>query len=108
VFGQSKSKILKDTIDFLLEKVEQIGFKIKEIYLDRKLFTVEVINYLQEKQLPFIMSCVLRGRCGGIRNLFVGRKSYSTRYTMHSMGGEAAFQTHIVVKYYRVKYNRKG
>jgi len=54
-FGQSKSKILKDTIDFILEEVEQTGFKIKGLYLDRKFFTVEVINYLQEKQLPFIM-----------------------------------------------------
>jgi len=85
VFGQSKSKILKDTIDFLLEEVEQAGFKINGIYLGRQFFTVEVINYLQEKQLPFIMRCVLRGRCICIRNLFVGMKSNSTLYTMHSM-----------------------
>jgi len=39
---------------------------------------------------------------------FVWRKSCSTGYTMHSMDGEAAFQTHILVKYYRGKYNREG
>jgi len=27
---------------------------------------------------------------------------------MHSMGGESAFQTHIVVKYYRGEYNHEG
>jgi len=75
VFGQSKSKILKDTIDFLLEKVDQTGFKINGIYLGRQFFTVEVINYLQEKQLPFTLPRVLKGRSGGIRNLFFGRKS---------------------------------
>jgi len=29
-------------------------------------------------------------------------------YTMHNKDGEAAFQTPIVVKYYRGKCNRKG
>jgi len=53
-----------------------MGFKIKGLYLDREFFTVEVINYLQERNTPFIIPCVLRGRSGGIRNLFVGRKSY--------------------------------
>jgi len=51
-----------------------MGFKIKGLYLDREFFTVEVINYLQERNTPFIIPCVLRGRSGGIRNLFVGRK----------------------------------
>jgi len=78
-----KGESSKYTIDFLLDEVEQPGFKIKELYLDREFFTVEVMKYLHEKQLPFTMPCVLRGRCGGIRILFVGRKSYSTRYTMH-------------------------
>jgi len=54
------------------------------------------------------MPCVLRGRSGGIKNLFVGRKNYSTHYTMHSMDGEADFQSHILRKYYRMKYNREG
>ena len=103
-----KGESLTDTIDFLLEEVEQAGFKIKGLYLDRQFFTVEVINYLHEKQLPFIMPCVPRGRSGGIRNLFVGRKSYSAQYTMHSKDGEATFQTNIVVKYSKGKYKRKG
>jgi len=98
---------LTDTIDFLIKEVEQTGFKIKEIYLDREFFTVEVINYLPKGKY-LLPCCVLRGRCGSIRNLFVGRKSCSTEYTMHYMGGEAAFQTHILVKYYRWKYNREG
>jgi len=57
-----KGESSKGTIDFILDEVEQPGFKIKELYLNREFFTVEVINYLQETQLPFIMHCVLRGR----------------------------------------------
>jgi len=79
-----KGETLKDTIDFLIKEIESVGFKIKGIYLDREFFTVEVINYLQKRKTPFIMPCVMRGRSGGIRDLFIGRKSYSTQYTMHS------------------------
>ena len=103
-----QGETLKDTIDFLLEEVESIGFKIKGLYLDREFFTVDVINYLQERNTPFIIPCVKRGRSGGIRNLFVGRKSYSTEYTMRSGDGEATFTTHIMVKYSKDKYKSKG
>lgn len=103
-----KEETLKDTINFLLKEVESTGFKIKGLYMDREFFTVKVINYLQERKTPFIMPCVLRGRSGGIRNLFIGRKSYSTQYTMHSKNDEATFQVNIVVKYSKGKYKNKG
>jgi len=66
-----------------------------------------MITYLQEKANTFYHACVLRGRCGGIRNLFVGRKRCSTGYKMHCRDGESAFQTHILVKYSKGKYNHK-
>ncbi|MBM4241501.1 MAG: hypothetical protein FJ150_07580 [Euryarchaeota archaeon] len=66
---------LKDTINFLLKEIESVGLKIKGLYLDREFSTVEVINHLQEKQTPFIMPCIPRGRSGGIRNLFKGEKA---------------------------------
>jgi putative transposase len=99
---------LKDTIDFLIKEVRSSGVKIKSLYLDREFFTVKVIKYLQKKQVPFIIPCVLRGRSGGIRNLLTGRKSYSTTYTMHSKDDEATFQVNIVTKYSKGKYKRKG
>ena len=103
-----KGETLKDTIDFLIKEIESVGFKIKGIYLDREFFTVEVINYLQKRKTPFIMPCVMRGRSGGIRDLFIGRKSYSTQYTMHSKNGKATFQVNTVVKYSKDKYKTKG
>ena len=103
-----KGETLKDTIDFLIKEIETFGFKIKGLYLDREFFTVEVINYLQKRKTPFIIPCVIRGRSGGIRDLFIGRKSYSTQYTMHSKNGEVTFTIHIVVKYSKCKYKTKG
>lgn len=103
-----KNESLKDAIDFLTKEVKNSGLKIKGLYLDREFFTVEVMNYLQKRKIPFIIPCVLRGRSGGIRNLLIGRKSYSTHYTMRSKNDEVIFQANIVVKYSKGKYKRKG
>ena len=98
-----KGETLKDTLDFLIKEIESIGFKIKALYLDKEFFTVEVINYLQNRKTPFIIPCVKRGASGGIRNLLTGRKSYSAEYTMCSKENEATFQVNVVVKYSKGK-----
>ena len=98
-----KGETLKDTIDFLIKEIETNGFKIKALYLDKEFFTVKVINYLQNRKTPFIITCVKRGPSGGIRNLLKGRKSYSTEYTMRSKENEATFQVNVVVKYSKGK-----
>ncbi len=103
-----KGEKLTDVIDFLLCEVAGIGLKVRCLFLDREFYTIDVINYLQEREVPFIMPCVQRGRSGGIRNLLVGKKSYSTMYTMSSGGKQASFQTHVVVKYSKGKYRRIG
>jgi len=101
-----KGESVTDVIAFVLNEVEEAGFKVRGLYLDKQFFTVPVINYLQGMEIPFIIPCVPRGRSGGIRNLFGGKKSYSTQYTMHSKGKEATFQVNIVVKYSKGKYDR--
>jgi putative transposase len=103
-----KGETLKDTIDFLINEIESIGFRIKGLYLDKEFFTVEMINYLIHRKTPFIIPCVKRGPSGGIRKLFNGKKSYSTEYTMHSKENQATFQVNVVVKYSKGKYKRNG
>jgi putative transposase len=103
-----KEDTLKDTIDYLTNEIQNSGFKIKGLYLDREFYTVELINYLQNREIPFIIPCVKRGSSGGIRKLFKGRKSYFTNYTVCSKEDEATFQANVVVKYSNGKYGRKG
>ena len=103
-----KRDTLKDTVDFLIKEIESIGFKIKTLYLDREFYSVEVINYLIDRNTSFIMPVVKRGSKGGIRNLLKGNKSYSTEYTMRSKKNEATFQVNIVVKYSKGKYDWNG
>jgi putative transposase len=104
----TKEDTLKDTVDFLINEITTKGFKIKGLYLDKEFFTVEMINYLQNRKIPFIIPCVKRGRSGGIRKLFEGNQSYSTNYTMRSKDNEAKFQVNVLVKYSKGKYKQKG
>ena len=103
-----RGESLTGVIEFLLNEVADAGFSVKGLYLDRQFYTVDVINYLQDKKIPFIIPCALRGKGEGMRELFTGRKSYSTEYTARSRGKEATFQVNIVVKYSRGKYGRRS
>ena len=85
-----------------------MDLKLKHSCLDKEFFTVEVINYLQNRKTPFIIPCVKRGPSGGIRNLLKGRKNYSTEYTMLSKENKATFQVNVVIKYSKGKYGRNG
>jgi putative transposase len=53
-----KGETLNNTIDFLINEIKTNGFKIKALYLDREFYTVEVINYLINLKIPFIIPCV--------------------------------------------------
>jgi len=105
VKGIRKGETLKDTVDFLIKEIKTVGFKIKIVYLE-EFFTLNVINYLQNRKIHYIIPCVKRGSSGGIINLLTGRKSYSTEYTMRSKENESTFQVNVVVKYSKGKYNR--
>ena len=103
-----KCEKLTDVIDFLLGEASATGLKIQCLFLDREFYNIEVINHLKDRDIPFIMSCVRRGRSGGIRRLFVGKKSYSAEYTLRFGGKEATFPAHVVVKYSKGRYSAKG
>jgi putative transposase len=103
-----KGETLKDIINFLIKEIEDAGFKIRGLFLDREFYTVNMINYLLNRKIPFIIPCVNRGPSGGIRKLYNGRKSYSTEYTMRSKENESTFKVNIVVKYSKGKYKKEG
>lgn len=103
-----KGEKLTDVIAFLLAEVTGAGLKVGRLYLDREFHTIDVINHLQGRDIPFIIPCVVRGKTGGIRALLKGRKSYSTTYTMRSGEKEATFQVNVVARHYRGKWNRHG
>jgi hypothetical protein len=46
----------------LLDRIDELGLKIRCLLLDRAFFNVPVVELLQSRKLPFLMPVVIRGR----------------------------------------------
>jgi hypothetical protein len=46
----------------LLGRIQEIGLKIRCLLLDRGFFSVPVVQFLQQENLPFLMPVMIRGR----------------------------------------------
>jgi hypothetical protein len=46
----------------LLDRIDELGVKIRYLLLDRAFFNLPVVQFLQGRQLPFVMPVVIRGR----------------------------------------------
>jgi len=93
----------------LLNRGQQVGLRLKRLYLDRGFDNNGVVAYLKQQPFPTILPVTHRGRSGGTRKLLVGRKSYTTTYTRSSrIYGEQTFPVYIVCKYSRGRYGKHG
>jgi hypothetical protein len=46
----------------LLDRIDELGLKIRCVLLDRAFFNVPVVEFLQGRELPFLMPVMFRGR----------------------------------------------
>lgn len=68
----------------LLGRVAALGLHIRRLWLDRGYASIPVFHLLQQRGVPAIIACPIRGRSGGTRALCRGRGSYSTNHTFRS------------------------
>ena len=74
-----------DVLKNLLKYVRARGLRLRRLYADKGFCTVPVFKYLQRQRgLSAIIAVPRRGKRGGIRALFRGRKSYCTDYRFYS------------------------
>lgn len=106
----TKNMSLVFILDKFLKVIEQEGFRIKLLYLDKGFFQARVIKYLQVRKIPVIIPAVPRGRSGGIRKKFSTARSHRTRYTLRSWKYkcEVTFELYVIRKYCKNKYGRSG
>ena len=53
---------LKSVLIRLLNRVRELGVKVKYLTLDKEFYTVEILSFLQEHSYRFIVPIILRGR----------------------------------------------
>ncbi len=78
----SREEMLVEVVEALLDTVRDRGVEIACLFLDRGFYSIEVINCLKVRGIPFLMPVVSRGRSGGVRKLLEAKRSYTTTYTL--------------------------
>lgn len=89
----------KEVLKGLLEQVEAAHVPVGCLLLDKGFASIEVMQYLWEKDLCAIIACPIRGKKlpepGGTRALCQARKSYRTRYTFKN--GKTSFTASLAL-----------
>jgi hypothetical protein len=67
-----------DLLKRLLDRGDEVGLRLKRLYLDRGFDNNGVVDYLKDKPFPTILPLVVRGAKGGSRKLMTGGKSRQT------------------------------
>lgn len=70
-----------DILQFLLNRLQVLGFTIRVLYLDKGFASTAIMNHLKDRKQPAIIACPIRGKDGGTRALCHGRRSYMADYT---------------------------
>lgn len=105
----TKKEKAQDVLERLLHHSEQLGLRLKRLYLDRGFDNNGIVTYLKQKPFPTIIPLTIRGKQGGTRALMVGRKSRTTTYKrLSTIYDDQTLPLHIVCKYSKGKYKRQG
>lgn len=70
-----------ESLEFLLERLKQLGISSKVLYLDKGFASTPIIRFLTRRNQPAIIACPIRGKAKGIRALCQGSASYRTVHT---------------------------
>jgi hypothetical protein len=94
----------------LLDRIKELGLKIRCLLLDRAFFNVPVVEFLQGRQLPFLMPVMFRGRRPKKKRPFTGLhwiKRQPAGWYSHTLKNRKRQATVRVCVTYRTHKNRK-
>jgi len=93
----------------LLDRIQRLKIRVRRVYLDKGFCAIEVFRTLDRRGVSYVLPIPVRGRSGGVRNLFHGPCSYATTYTFSSAEvGTYTVQAVAVRRYTKGKYGRHG
>ncbi len=103
--GESMDQV----VDRLLDQARHLGLKLRRAYLDKGFCRHEVFSLLRQRRLPYLIPIPVKGKSGGIRQLFTGRKSHRTAYTFNANKPQE-YTTDVIViqRYSKGRYGRHG
>jgi hypothetical protein len=103
-----KGESMETIVKWLLNRLKSMRISIRCAYFDKGFCSVPVLKTLQRRKIRFVIPIPIRGKSGGVRNLFHSA-SRKTTYTLHSPKHDALSVDAIVIKKYsKGRYKRKG
>ncbi len=91
----------------VLQKITELGIRIKRLYLDREFARVDIIKYLSKQPFTSVLAIPKRGK--RLKSMLKGKKSFKTTYTMSSpKHGSVEFELWVACRYSRGRHGKKG
>jgi hypothetical protein len=97
---------MADIVRWLLRRLKSLKLLVRRVFLDKGFCSQPVFKVLRQHHLSYVIPIPVRGKSGGVRNLFHG-KSRKTPYTFHSpKQGAYTVQAMVVQRYSKGRYAR--
>ncbi len=107
VLPVEKKKTKVDYLTYFMDLIGKLNFNIKVLCLDREFYSVDVFEFLQNRDIPHIIPIVKRGN--KVKQLLKGRKARSTEYVMKNPQKKEVHLDFIIdVKYFKGKRGKCG
>jgi hypothetical protein len=91
---------LEQVVGWLLTRLKRLKLRLRRLYLDAGFAGVPLMRLLRRRRVTFLLPLPARGKKGGVRRLFVGRRSYWTTYLLDSHTYGTCLVTVAVVYHY--------
>jgi hypothetical protein len=102
-----KSDTMPAVLCRLFKRLDALNLNVKKLYLDKGFYSIAVIRLLKARGTPFIIPAIIRKK-GGVGQLFVGRASYRTSYTLRNQKvGSEQVDLALARKYSKGRYRRR-
>ncbi len=99
-------KHLVKVVEKHLRDAEALGIKVRRLLLDREFYDMEVLSFLIEKGIPFLMPPRVGKKMQ--EKWEHGSKSYVTTHTMRKEGKTLDLTIHVVTMYKKGRRGEKG
>lgn len=101
----NKTKV--DYLTYFMDLIGKLHFNIKILCLDREFNTVDVFEFLQNRNIPHIIPVVKKGN--KVKQLLDGRKARSAEYVMKNPQKKEVHLDFVIdVKYFKGKRGKYG
>jgi putative transposase len=101
-YGEEMAEIVR----WLLRRLKSLKLLVRRVFLDKGFCSNPVFKVLHQHHVSYVIPIPVRGKSGGVRDLFQG-KSRKTTYTFHSPK-QGAYTVHAIVvqRYSKGRYGR--